>query len=451
MTMVLSPKHQTRRYLDNIYEVEFTPDITYGIGGIGYSAGKRATRYRELKLDIYRPRIETAQPRPALILAFGGAFHRGNKCAEVFDGENPSTPVAEYCREFARRGYVCFSIDYRLMQEDPDPGFTPFLLPGQPQNRDRIDFVRNILGLPPSTPEMMTNTLEAATDDMSQAVSFVRSQSQALGIDISRIAIGGFSAGAVIALNSAFAERAPVAAVVALSGRIAGATMQAYLTPATRNPSAFLAFGEHDLPVMRGGIEEMREHMNRAGIANEFVDVPDVGHFYLRSAEVARSDGNPTDVETRIAEFLYEKLGLAQVAHLSPDIADGGHADAAASMTVERLQAFAGAWNRHDIDELMSFMTDDCMFEANNGHEVAGTSFRGRAQVREGFMRVWQTYPDAQWNNARHFISGDRGVSEWVFTGSNSDRQRVEVKGCDVFVFRGDRIVLKNSFRKQPT
>jgi len=120
-------------------------------------------------------------------------------------------------------------------------------------------------------------------------------------------------------------------------------------------------------------------------------------------------------------------------------------------MTVERLQAFADAWNRHDIDDLMSFMTDDCMFEANSGHEVAGTSFRGRPQVREGFMRVWQAYPDAQWNNARHFISGDRGVSEWVFSGSNSDRQSVEVKGCDVFIFRGDKIVLKNSFRKQRT
>jgi dienelactone hydrolase len=302
---------ETRLYLDKTREVEFIPDVKYGVGGVGYRAGVGPARYRDLTLDIYRPRDAMGLPRPALIMAFGGAFHRGSKAAEVFEGENPATAVADYCREFARRGYVCCSIDYRLMQEDPDPGVTPFLLPGQPQSRDRIDFVRHLLGLPPSTPQMMADTLEAATDDMSQAVSFVRSRSQALGVDPSRIVIGGFSAGATIALNSAYAERAPVAAVVALSGRIAAATMQTYLTPNTKAPAALLYFGEHDLPVMLDGVGEMREHMTRVGIAHQFVTIPGADHFYLRSAEVTRPDGSLTDVETLMAEFLYEKLGLA--------------------------------------------------------------------------------------------------------------------------------------------
>ena len=449
MNMISTVNAQTRTYLDKVYDVECTPDVTYGVAGVGYRAGAGPARYRELKLDIYRPRVEQGPLRPALILAFGGAFHRGSKGAEVFEGENPSTPMAEYCREFARRGYVCFSIDYRLMQEDPDPGVTPFLLPGQPQSRDRIDFVRNILGLPPSTPEMMANTLEAATDDMSQAVSFVRSRSQVFGIDVSRIAVGGFSAGAMIALSSAFAERTPVAAVVALSGRLAGATMKAYLTPSTRHPAAFFTFGENDLPMMLGGISEMRDYMTGVGISNEFVHIPGANHFYLRTAKVAGVDGNPSDVETRMADFLHDKLGLATLEQSSPETRGAGRAVAATSMTLERLQAFADAWNRHDIDSLMSFMTDDCVFEASAGPDMGGTSFQGRAQVREGFMRAWRDYPDARWNNPSHFISGDRGVSEWVFTGTHSTGQRVEIKGCDLFTFRGEKIVVKNSFRKQ--
>ena len=36
----------------------------------------------------------------------------------------------------------------------------------------------------------------------------------------------------------------------------------------------------------------------------------------------------------------------------------------------ETLQAFADAWNRHDVDALMSFMTEDCVFEASAGSEV---------------------------------------------------------------------------------
>jgi dienelactone hydrolase len=298
-------------YLGKIHEVAVTEDVTYGIGGVDYVTGRGPGRYRDLKLDVYRPVCDSSEPRPALILAFGGAFHRGSKGVEVFGGENPSTAMAEYCQEFARRGYICFSIDYRLMQEAPDPGVTPFLLPGQPQNRDRIDFVRNILGLPPSTPEMMNETLEAATDDMTKAVNFVRSQSGTFGVDVSRIVIGGFSAGAAIALNSAFAEYAPVAAVVALSGRIAGATMQAHLKQRPGVPAALMFYGGDDLPVILGGIDEMRDHMNKVGVANQFACIPGANHFYLRAAQATRADGSLTDLETLMAEFLYDRLALA--------------------------------------------------------------------------------------------------------------------------------------------
>jgi ketosteroid isomerase-like protein len=68
--------------------------------------------------------------------------------------------------------------------------------------------------------------------------------------------------------------------------------------------------------------------------------------------------------------------------------------------------------------------------------------------VRAGFAQVWATYPDAHWGDARHFVTGDRGVSEWTFTGPRDDGTRVEVQGCDVFTFRDGKIALKNSYRK---
>ena len=49
---------------------------------------------------------------------------------------------------------------------------------------------------------------------------------------------------------------------------------------------------------------------------------------------------------------------------------------------------------------------------------------------------------------ARHFVVGDRGVSEWTFTGTRADGSHVEVHGCDIFTFRDGRIALKNSYRK---
>lgn len=118
------------------------------------------------------------------------------------------------------------------------------------------------------------------------------------------------------------------------------------------------------------------------------------------------------------------------------------------SVTVADLQAFADAFNRHDADALMRFMTDDCVFDASAGAEVFGTRYVGSDAVRAGFNEVWATYPDAGWHSPRHFVCGERGVSEWTFTGTRADGSRVEVNGCDVFTFRDGRIAVKNSYRK---
>jgi ketosteroid isomerase-like protein len=117
-------------------------------------------------------------------------------------------------------------------------------------------------------------------------------------------------------------------------------------------------------------------------------------------------------------------------------------------MTVERLQAFAEAFNQHDADAVMRFMTDDCVFVLSWGPEIHGARFEGRDAVCAGFLAVWETYPDGQWSQPHHFVTGDRGVTEWIFTGTRAHGTRVEVNGCDVFTFRGDRILVKDSYRK---
>ena len=118
------------------------------------------------------------------------------------------------------------------------------------------------------------------------------------------------------------------------------------------------------------------------------------------------------------------------------------------NVTAATLQAFADAWNSHDAEALMSFMTDDCVFEASAGPDVCGSSHTGREAVKSAFVDVWTTYPDAQWRYPRHFVCGDRGVSEWTFTGTRADGSSVEVDGCDVFTFRDGKIAVKNVFRK---
>ena len=81
-----------------------------------------------------------------------------------------------------------------------------------------------------------------------------------------------------------------------------------------------------------------------------------------------------------------------------------------AQVTTDVLQAFADAWNRHDVDALMSFMTEDCVFEASAQPNVCGTRYAGHSLVRAGYAEVSATFPDAHWGNARHLVCGERGI-----------------------------------------
>jgi len=116
---------------------------------------------------------------------------------------------------------------------------------------------------------------------------------------------------------------------------------------------------------------------------------------------------------------------------------------------VKMLDEFAAAWNRHDVDGLMACMADYCVFEATAGPDVAGTRHVGREAVRKAYAAIFETYKDGRWNNPRHFVAGNRAVSEWTFTGTTSAGAKVEVNGCDVFTLRGSKIAIKNSYRKQ--
>ncbi len=122
--------------------------------------------------------------------------------------------------------------------------------------------------------------------------------------------------------------------------------------------------------------------------------------------------------------------------------------DTRQAVSEQTLKDFGDAWNRHDIDALMSFMTEDCEFHAVAGPDVMGRSFIGKNAVREGFQLAWQTFPDAAWVNGVHFVCEDRGVSETTFMGTKADGSRVEARMVDVFTFRDGKIAVKNAFRK---
>jgi ketosteroid isomerase-like protein len=119
------------------------------------------------------------------------------------------------------------------------------------------------------------------------------------------------------------------------------------------------------------------------------------------------------------------------------------------TIDIKFLENFSAAWNAHDIDALMSFMTDDCIFETAAGGHVYGNRFIGHEQVRKAFESAWIQFPDAQWLDASHYVFGDNGISEWRFCGTDLKGVKVESNGVDVFTFKDGKIFKKNVFRKQ--
>lgn len=57
------------------------------------------------------------------------------------------------------------------------------------------------------------------------------------------------------------------------------------------------------------------------------------------------------------------------------------------------LDGFANAFNAHDLDRILSFMTDDCVFQASAGPDVDGEKFAGKEAVRKAFKMSSKPIP----------------------------------------------------------
>ena len=416
--------------------VHIERDLCYGSGPIGHGSATPGTR--PLLMDLYRPEGEPPPGGwPALVLSHGGAFHRGAKDRDEFEQDGShNTPVHEYCERFAERGYVCFSVGYRLTQERPAPQPLPIKRNRTHVERDRIDYVRQLLGLPPATHDELLLGAEAAHADVAAAFGFIRTHAARWAIDPERMAIGGFSAGGFASAYAVFALGMPAAALVCLSAGLDVDDAAYYVHGARGLPPVLLFEGEHDLPSIPPRAQALAGAAMQAGLGVRHYRVPGKPHFYDGTSPVVlhqsswRGGEACTTVESAMQRFLDDAL--------QPPTVD-----------VALLETFAQAWSRHDIDTLMACMADDCVFHTSAGPDAAGTRHIGRDAVRAAFIKAWTDFPDAQWTRARHVVAGRRGVSEWTFVGTRAnDGQRVEVDGCDLFTFLGGKIRVKDSFRK---
>ena len=75
-----------------------------------------------------------------------------------------------------------------------------------------------------------------------------------------------------------------------------------------------------------------------------------------------------------------------------------------------------------------------------------GNAVVGAKAVRDAFAARISGIPDIRYRQDEHFADGDRGASEWTLSGTTADGQRIEVRGCDLWTFQGDKVAKKDSF-----
>jgi predicted esterase len=169
-----------KRYVDMVFpDTSVTTDVVYA------EAPSLVTGSAvPLKLDIVEPAADEQRRRPAIVWVHGGGFRAGTKAMTM--------PMAT---DYARRGYVSFSIDYRL-----DPA-------------NRCQDVQDGRVTDPAELEAerarCTAAIMAAQHDAQAAIRWVRAHASTYGVDPSKIAIAGFSAGAVTALHVAYRSDDP--------------------------------------------------------------------------------------------------------------------------------------------------------------------------------------------------------------------------------------------------
>ncbi len=121
------------------------------------------------------------------------------------------------------------------------------------------------------------------------------------------------------------------------------------------------------------------------------------------------------------------------------------------SFTIERLEALVEAFNAKDLDTIVDAFAEDGEFLLAAGPERWGVAFKGRAAIRDGLAQRFEAVPDISWSEGRHWILGDKGLSEWRVRGTLPDGRKLDCLGCDLWEFRDGQVAKKDTYYKQVT
>jgi len=244
------------RYVDVVFEkVNIQRDIVFG-ESINEKGEKEL-----LKLDVYAPEADEMQNRPVIVWIHGGGFRPGNDKTQSY--------IVEMANRFSRKGYVCLSVDYRLRENPRD----------NPKE-----------------------TISDAADDVLKGIDWLRKNSELLNIDVSKIIIGGGSAGGMLGCNLCFNDRSNnetdkrgIVGFVNLWGT--PDAIWGELDVDKNDSPTIIVHGTEDKLVSYSNSAILAEKLKANNVKHELITIEGAGHTPVKHMD---------DFEKKIAGFLYE-------------------------------------------------------------------------------------------------------------------------------------------------
>lgn len=161
------------RYKDIIFDkINVHKGLSY------YQPDNPDTKSTSYLFDLYEPASDTCTKRPLIIWLHGGGFKFGNKT---------SGGLPLWSNMFAGRGYVCATINYRLVKKNAAYKYK--------------SYVKGCM---------------TAIEDLYHAINFFKKNCDQYRIDTTCIILGGNSAGGMIALQAAYSNLTEIAGRISL-------------------------------------------------------------------------------------------------------------------------------------------------------------------------------------------------------------------------------------------
>ncbi len=186
---------------------------------------------------------------------------------------------------------------------------------------------------------------------------------------------------------------------------------------------------------------EERSHINTQ-VVNELDKASEPWGIKVLRYEI-KNISPPTDVLAAM-----EKQMRAEREKRAVILSSEGERDAVINTAEGQKQQVIKASEARDVDRIMTFFAADCTFYMARGPEPCGRRVHGRAEVRRVLADRFAVIPDMRWDHVDHFITGSRAATVWTVTGRGKDGEVLEYRGCDLYEFRGDKILNKDTYWK---